>query len=385
MKTLKNKTTKLNPERLTQARLASVLNMTDLAEKTDLSRQAISQFEKGTSQPAPDTLRKLASELNVEVSFLVSEITDIEQTLQGVPNHRSMATSTAKIRKQANTYLDWMAMIGSTVSNFVSISKCDLPDFNIDDFNNITETDIEDYAEKTRRHFGLNDGPISNLTTLLENHGILIGHYKFHKKVDGISAWYGDRPFVIINENATAVRARYDLAHELAHLVLHKGLIDETDLQDRDSFKLIEKQANYFASCFLMPEVTFSSEIYGLDWNSLIEIKKRWLVSIQAIIMRLHSLEILSESQKIRHFQIVNQKKARRFEPLDGELKIEKPTVFVRILELLSKENILKMHEFPEETTLKKDFLERMMCLSSGTLSKPVESLSDNVVQLRIN
>lgn len=321
--------------------------------------------------------------MGINVSFLMSEITSVEKQLQGVPNHRSMATSASKLRNQADSYLDWMAIIGNAISSFVSISECDLPDFKIDDFNKITEPKIERFAEKTRRHFGINDGPISNLTTLLENHGILIGHYKFHKKVDGVSAWYGERPFVIINSNATAVRARYDLAHELGHLVMHKGLIDETDLQDKETFKLIEKQANYFASCFLMPEKTFSSEVYGLDWNSLIETKRRWLVSIAAIVIRLHSVDIISESQKTRHFQIINQKNARRFEPLDRELKLEKPTVFNRVLELLQNEGILQMHEFPERTTLSNEFLEKIMCLKTGVLSKEDEILSDNVVTLK--
>ncbi len=379
---MKQLTVKLIPERLTQARLASVLNMTELAEKTGLSRQAISQFERGSSQPTAETLRKISNELDINISFLTTELSEIEKKIEGTPNFRSMATSAAKVRGQADTYLHWLAFITDKISQFISISPCNLPEFNISDFNGLSNYDIELFAEQTRRHFGIGDGPISNLSLLLENHGVIVGHSKFHKKVDGISAWFNDRPFVLININSTAVRARYDLAHELGHLVLHRRLISKMDLEDKESFKKIEKQANYFASCFLMPEQTFSAEVYGTDWDSLIEIKRRWMVSIAAIVMRLGSIDLISESKKVRLFQLINVKKARRFEPLDKELEMEKPMVFTRILELLNNEGILKHGEFSQLTGMKNTFLITTTRVPDEYLSTEAK-LTNNVIQLR--
>src|SRR3546814_6566541 len=42
------------------------------------------------------------------------------------------------------------------------------------------------------------------------------------KNVDAFSCWRNGQPFVFLNTFKSAERSRFDAAHELAHLVLHR-------------------------------------------------------------------------------------------------------------------------------------------------------------------
>lgn len=368
-------------KRLTQARSLMMLNMTELAEKVGLTRQAISQFEKGMA-PSDEKLREIASALGVNERFFTKPLTHLEENHNGVPSFRSLSSASAKARKQAVSFLEAMAFITDCVSSYVQLPEARIPDFNIKDFINLENEDIEDIAIKTRKHFGLGNGPISNITLLLENHGVVISNIDLHKDLDALCSWFDNRPFIIVSKKTTAVRMRYDLSHELGHLILHKNLLDISDLEDKEIFKLIEQQANYFAGCFLMPEPSFGSEVYGLSFDSMINLKKRWGVSIASMIMRLYNLSIISESKKIRMFQMMNAKNIRRNEPLDKVIVKETPRLFGRIIEVLQDAKVLRACDLNEITALPIKLLSDITAISENELSNSA-NYGDNVITLK--
>lgn len=368
------------PIRLTQARSLKMLNMTELAERTGLTRQAISQYEKGMA-PSGEKLRELAKALDVSERFFTKPLSDTEQNQHGVPSFRSMSSASAKARKQAHSYLELMAHISGSLTDYVRFPEVRLPDFNIKDFVSLTDEDIENIAAKTRGFFGLGNGPISDVSLLLENHGVVIGQIELHKKLDALCSWFDNRPFVLVSPNATAVRIRFDLSHELGHLLLHKDLIDVTDIQDRETLKLIEHQANYFAGCFLMPESSFVSEVYSLTLGSLTTLKERWKVSIAAMVMRLSQVGFISESQKKRLFQMLIATNSRRHEPLDDVLEKEKPRLFNKILKLLKDSTVIGGGELLELTGLPRNIFS---CLTGVPEHDLIDVVNlDNVVLLR--
>ncbi len=73
-----------------------------------------------------------------------------------------------------------------------------------------------------------------------ENAGIVCGRCSFGApSIDGVSHWSyaDDRPHVLISsDKRTAVRSRFDAAHELGHLVLHRRRSARA-WQHRDEFK----------------------------------------------------------------------------------------------------------------------------------------------------
>lgn len=62
--------------------------------------------------------------------------------------------------------------------------------------------------------------------------------------------------------------------------------------------KQIEREADTFASAFLMPESDVRSHIaHNLNLNYLISAKVRWKTSLAALCYRLHKLELITEWQ----------------------------------------------------------------------------------------
>lgn len=369
------------PARLTQARRIRGWTMAELADRTGLTRQAISAFEKTDSglNPKPETLRVLADALDVEPAFLTCALRTGEEdyAIESAVSFRTLVSSSKRNREQAKVYLQMLAGIGSLLEDFIDLPQQSIPDFGIDDFTNLDNEEIEGIAEKTRRFFGLGDGPIPDLTLLLENRGVLIGYVPLASGMDGISAWIAGRPTIVISEKAYAARSRFDLAHELGHLILHRSLTND-ELEIKGMLKKVEDQANYFASCFLLPEHTFAKEIYSTDEKSLLAIKERWGVSMQAVIMRLHSIGLITEWQKIRAFQQISVRGQRKKEPLDDSMIPERSRLTKKAVQFLNEHNILDVNEFFVRATYPKWFIESITGLEKSSAT------NSNIVPFRL-
>lgn len=319
--------------------------MVDLARMIGVSRQAISSFEKGEKYPAYETMREMIRVLDVNDTYFFLRSNESNLKNESAINFRTLRSTNSRELDQSKVYLDWFSEICYLLAaDYVEFQSLNFPRFDIDDFENLTEDDIDDYAEKTRRFFGLGDGPISNLTLLLENHGIFVGYLPLPQKVDGISVWINKRPYILINRSAYSCRARFDLAHELGHLVLHQSLAQE-DLDKKEILDIVEKQANHFAGSFLVPEKAIAKEFYSIDLNAIKDLKKRWGVSMQALIMILFRIELISESQKKYFFQKISSMGFRKKEPLDDIIKKEESITIKRIIELLNSKKILLANE----------------------------------------
>lgn len=366
------------PGRLTQARRAKGWSMVELADRLSLTRQAISSFEKG-GRPSPETFLSLSRELEVEPSFLTLQLRERERedALQSAISFRTLASSTKRDRERAGVYLRWLAGFSELLEQYVELPPVQLPEFDIDDFATLTDAQVEDYAAKARRAFGVGDGPISDLTLLLENKGVIIAYVPLSAGMDGISAWIKDRPFILISSTAYAARARLDLAHELAHLLLHKALTPE-DLEMKGTLAVIERQAQHFAGCFHLPERTFTAEMYGFDEASLLSAKKRWGVSMQAMVVRLHSIGLINDHQKTRVFVQFSAKGYRRKEPLDDVTKPERGRLLKKAAEFLSEHQKLQIWEMFEQAKYPAWFVEAITGIKNAIMP------TANVLQFRL-
>ena len=149
-----------------------------------------------------------------------------------------------------------MQRISHDLQDWVDLPAPDVPDLGGSDFRRLQARAIEAAAFDMRAHWNLGRGPIADLSLVLENAGIVTGRCAFDApSTDGVSHWSraDDRPYVpISSEKRTAVRSRFDAAHELGHLVLHRR-VDRSALTRRDEFKELEGQAHRFAGAFLLP------------------------------------------------------------------------------------------------------------------------------------
>ena len=135
------------------------------------------------------------------------------------------------------------------------------------------------------------------------------------------------------------VRSRFDAAHELGHLVLHKDL-DNIYLRSLAGHRLVEEQANRFASAFLLPAKTFG---YDVDYPSLAQLralKPKWLASIAAMLKRVDDLGFLSETEARHLWMSFGRRGWKRREPLDDELTPEEPRLKFQAFDVLLSQGV---------------------------------------------
>ncbi|HDL6752651.1 TPA: ImmA/IrrE family metallo-endopeptidase [Yersinia enterocolitica] len=348
-----NREKSINPERLTEAREAKGLTMADLARLLDVSRQAISAFEKGQKNPSFETLTQISRVLGFPERFFLS--TSSSPMIDGAVHFRSRSSTSKKERLMGRTKGRWVSLILNEMTKYATLPETKLPDLEISDFELLSKADIEGLATQVRRFWGLGDGPIRSLTQLLENNGIVVANIYSGEKVDAFSFWSENTPIIVTDKSKTAVRMRFSIAHELGHLVMHQA-VDDDYIDDKDLFNKVEAQANYFAACFLMPANSFSNEYFSPNLSALIKLKERWIASVAAITHRASSLRLMSDNQKEYVFRQLAPYRKR--EPLDDVIPREEPKLINKLANLLDEHNVIKKQDLIEMIGIPdKDFL----------------------------
>lgn len=367
-------------ERLRQARLAADMTATELADKLEVSRQVISAAEKGK----PLSLEKvslLVNELGATTDYFYQPIPSGVGFATSAINYRSLKRTPEFQKQRADAALAWAHEVTVRFSELLELPLANLPpclDKAPEDFS---WDEIESIAKETRRHFGLGFGPIDKLFLLLENHGVVVGYADLSQDMDGVSAWYEQRPIILAKRGSSAVRTRFDVAHELGHLVLHRHLAQE-DVDDSTRHDLMEKQAHYFSGAFLLPEEGFLPEAVRIDLDYLVILKRRWKVSLQAMVKRLQALDVITANHVARFYQNLARRGWRKIEPLDQELPSERPVLLERAGRFLAQERVLPFHEAFVRTRLPNRFLETFAGLEPAELLPPAAAES-NVITFR--
>lgn len=170
---------------------------------------------------------------------------------------RSLKRMEQHHRKRIAKRLQWAADLTGMIDEFIELPVVDIPHWEFDP-ETADDSAIEDAADFLRDYWGLGKGPIGNLADLLESKGVIIVRENVDcTDMDGVSCWIDGRPYVLLSGEVTSgPRDLYNLAHELGHLLLH-ALAEVTD----KNIANIERQANRFASAFLMPMDSFSKEV----------------------------------------------------------------------------------------------------------------------------
>jgi len=170
------------------------------------------------------------------------------------------------------------------------------------------------------------------------------------------------------------VRARYDAAHELGHLVLHRW-VGPDEIEDPKNLKEIEREANRFAGALLLPRRSFPNEVYTTRLDAFVTLKRRWKVAIQAMVYRCKDLAIFDEDQITNLYKQISYRKWRTREPLDDELPLEQPKLLTRAANLLVKNGKKMADQIVAEIQVSADFLAAICGVSAQffEIPKPVE------------
>lgn len=306
------------------------MTLADVGDRVAASRQYIQKLESsvGCSPPADEMLAALAEVVDVPLGFffepLPAEVREEECFF------RKRRTTPQHIRTRAVAYGTFFSFILHRLEEDI-----ELPPVNVPDIPAQSRQEIERAAEKCRILWGLYlDAPIQNITRVLERAGCVVTTFAgVSEKIDAFS-YFWDRPVIVRStDKSSTSRARFDLAHELGHLVIHRHLQSgEPELED---------QANYFANAFLLPRTGFLREFptERLEWREILNLKKRWGVSMQAIIRRAYDLGLITAVQ-YRNAQVYFSRTGQRTHEKGEEFVPEETPEIVLDSLMVLKENL---------------------------------------------
>lgn len=297
-----------------------------LAEKVGLTPRSISMFENKEGIPSDSTLALLAEKLSFPTSFFLQE-DNVDLLNEDAVSFRSLSKMSAT-RKYAALNAGTIAI---AFNEWID-KRFALPSVNLIDFEG--SSDPEMVAIALRQHWGLGELAIGNMVHLLEANGVRVFSLAEDTvDVDAFSLWKDGTPFVFLNTKKSAERSRFDAAHELGHLILHKHAVP-TGVD-------VERDADRFASAFLMPASSVRASMTRLESvSTLIKAKKKWRVSLAALAYRMHKLGILSDW----HYRTIcidmSSKGYTKTEP--ESIPREQSKVWGMIFDCLREDNISK-------------------------------------------
>ena len=359
-------------ERLIEVREARGLNQSELAKLVGVSRASISHYEGGKRSPETETLKMLAEVLGIPGAYFFKRV---EVESGGALLCRSLASATKTERMKAGRRYGWLREVTSYLRGFVRFPLVNLPRFQMPQrLSDLDAETIMSYASRTRNFWGLGQGPISDVMLLLENNGVIVSKAVFDtKRMDGFSGFdtSSATPYVIVAyDKGSAARSRFDLAHELGHLVLHRGL-ESNVVGNPANNKVLETQANAFAGEFLLPTESFARDLGLVSLDGLKGLKRRWGVSVGAMLYRLGELGWVDDDHVTRLWRNYSRRGWRTGEPLDDEIEPERPRLLRRGFELLVEKRVREPDEIAAELCLSPDDICELACLSPGFFPRP--------------
>lgn len=375
---------KFNGARLRNARICNGISLTELAEQADIKKQSISLYENGKNTPDYEKVWTMSHILGFPYDYFFQE--DKVKAYTETTYFRSQATATKKDRVAQSIKLEFVAQMYETLWNYIEFPVYKDPQIDFagyeDPLDCETQEAIEEMeaaANKVKESWKIPDGSIKDLQYILEQNGILVTGFSTNEdKIDAfsqrtivnssdvflIAVALGDRP---------ECRLRFDMAHELGHIVLHPWSEDIETLS-KEEFKARERQANMFASAFLLPRESFTKDIsqYPTDLKFYLFLKKKWKVSIQAMMYRARQLNIISANQYQYMMRQVSKNGWRTKEP-DDVPGVLNESIFQGAIDLLFDNKILTpkglMADFKRNgVILYPEMIEELLHLREGTL-----------------
>ena len=340
------KTEKLNPKMLTLAREARGYSQMELSQQAGVSRSNISRFEQENLMLSDGFIESILKTLQFPFSILTTDTDILPPAFYRRRDNVPMKTLT-----QIDANINLYQMNISRLLNAIQWEVPKLPLLPISETGSPNES-----ATKLRKLWKLPKGTIEHLTEVLEAHGFLIVVVDFNTdRVDSRSLLIDDKyPVIFYNKNLLGDRLRFTLAYELGHLIMHT----RTQLKKVED---LSHEANVFAAEFLMPKEDIAKDFKEqVDIDLLASLKRKWKVSMHALLYRASDLEIITDNQKRYVISKFNGLNIRRREPKELDVPIEKPKALRDIITKYRTKQKMSTAQMAEFFHLyESDFLQR--------------------------
>jgi Zn-dependent peptidase ImmA (M78 family) len=242
---------------------------------------------------------------------------------------------------------------------------------------------MEELATKVRRNWGLGDGPIGNMLSLLESNGIIVSGLNVDKRgalsfTQKQSVERNSRYLVSLgNDKKSATIRNYDLAYELGYIVSTEiGMSSKNFSKDE------------FACAFLLPKETFFEDLANVnEINDYVELKKKWIAPISAMVLRAYQLEVINYKKYMYLMREMEKQGWLKKEPLDENIKATSPALLKKSVEMLIDNKIMTREGLVETVadsgiSLYAEDIEMLLGLKEGMLSPKVNNKKNNVTKV---
>lgn len=313
------------PARLAMARAIRQMTATDLAAESGITPSWVSQAENLKRTPSFELVREFARVLNFPVEFFYRPVVNLP------PADAFHFRASSRLAKKDEATARSLSTLAIELSDWIEATYHSPPPA-IPEIQDLIGSDDdvlpEQAAEALRGAWGLGVTPIKDLLQLLESKGAKV--YSAGgplQAIDAFSFRHGTTPVIFLNVHKSAERLRFDLAHELGHLVMHGGSLQVEPGKEK------EQAANEFASSFLMPRSDVIGAIRGnnLALEDVLMLKRRWRVSAMALNLRAHRLGVISDWTYGALAKQLSMAGFRRGEP-GSDLRAETSSLLTQVL-----------------------------------------------------
>lgn len=301
------------PERIEIARQRRGVTKASLARNLGMSSRDLRRIMSAEAAQPKDFVEMLANALGMRSDFFTGE------AISGPVNvsfrkQASLTSRQAEAGKAAGAF-------GVLISRWL-ISEYPEVKFPIS-IPELPDVDPETAAELTREYLGIGPSIVPHMIGLLEKSGVhVLSLDEGTSQLAAYCFWDDGVPYILLDQGRSGEASRFDAAHELGHLVMHRD--------DPIEGKVKEDEANAFASAFLMPRSQFLASRPVPTLQGLIRAKGRWNVSLAAMIRRCRDLGIVDENR----YRFLNIEASRRgwLKNEPSPMKPEASTVWPSVL-----------------------------------------------------
>lgn len=331
-----------NGARLKSARQYNGMTIGEVAEVLNVSNQSISQFENNKTEPRLENLFALSNLLGFPRDYFY-EKDDVDVTI-GNTYFRSLSSTTKKERNAQVERVRLLSQIYCAIQKHIAF-----PEFDLESKADLTPEELAAYV---REKWQLGDKPIYNLIDIMERHGIIISNaFDGNSNIDAYShvefIEHKVVPIVILGYEKNVFRQQFNAAHELGH-ILTDGYYELEELSKAE-YRDMEKYMNHFAGALLIPKSMLDRDLQGnakTDIRYYIELKKRYRVSAQALIVRASQIGAITNNQYQYLMKQISQNNFRLKEPYDDSFPLIFPRYLKQAMLMIKKDKGISGSEF---------------------------------------
>lgn len=357
----------------------------ELAKALGVSKEFISMIESGKRLPSLETMSKLGKIFNKGTDFFLREE---EEPFAALFRVETLGAPERSALDMAAKFCEDYAFLEKETGQLPVLPPAYPEKPGIAKSLSALKEDAEHLADSEWRRLGLGDEPIKDIFSLIESQGVHVIRQEMGN--DGFDGAFLYSPengaFVIINASRPLVRQVFTAAHEYCHCLKHRNRgiqIDRNIYEDylNTDAPTMERYANAFAAAFLMPRKAIERALKNLnkhlDAEEVIQLKRYFGVSYQAMVWRLVNLKSISKSRTEELLQI---KPRSLEESIFGDteetvMPAKMPERYVRIAldaYLMGKITVSRLAELLNKDVfeLKKVLAESGLKRSSGAVEK---------------